>query len=233
MVCLLVLGGCMIAGIDLRTELLRALDRWLGEYQMLRFVRGVIVPHGIAVRGPCPGPTCLLYVLPAMHLAPRRWAAWHWGGVVCVPLVAPLFWWEWAKWSQRTFLQHLTLTYALGCLAFAVVFLALILYVSRSRRVLARVAIATFVACSLSTFLEWQFDLGGQWPGPWFPVVAACWHVFSAAILLHWALAERLGYRPALGRCEHCEYDLAATPAVTLCPECGQSTQVLPSPGPR
>lgn len=224
------LAFCLIRGIDLRHELLRLIAAWRGEGAMFLFVTNGLPPWSLGARGGVPGPLCLLYVLPAMFLAPVRWRWWHWAFIVAYLLASPWWWWKLVRVSNGMPSTALPWTQGACDLVMSIGLVVLVALGTRHRRLALGVLVPSLLSAAGVVTLEW---LNARAPQPWhgeaYPMLAAAWHVALASSMLAWAIVGRRAYRPDPTSCGVCEYDLRGVSAAA-CPECGAPVPGGPVP---
>jgi hypothetical protein len=202
------------SGFDLREELFRAVYECFDIAAVYNVLLWWIIPHGFALWQPVFGPLCLLYVLPALHVAPGLRPWWAWGTVVVTAvMVPPLWYWLFAASHFRgTFPPWVFGGDWMGFAALVNIGAVAGLWLAtRSWPVAA-------VACGASVAGCWI--AGGPWASDSVSSSVSCsWHGIMAATLLAWAIRARLRREPA-GLCSACGYDLAGL-AAPVCPECG------------
>lgn len=218
---LLALAACALAGVDLRLRLMLLVSRWQGLSVLDSLVQRFFVPYAVGLRGALPGPACLLYVLPAMHLAPVRWRWWHWCAMLAVTLASPYYSWALVVRLQRSMGATQGVWWAvIDSVVFDGLFVALGWALTRSRRVVSGLTMVSLLGACASVLLEWKFSTGALAGKDPFPFLAGAWHIGNALVLLSWARRERLAYAPVPGKCAACGYDISGTRA-PRCPECG------------
>src|SRR5262249_21777195 len=147
----------LVLGPDLRHELQRLIAALKGVPTMMRFTTDWLVPWSIGARGPCPGPLCLLYVLPAMHVAPVRWG-WRWAvPVLCVACV-PWDWWKLIKLANRVNTGWEPWALSGVDVVTSLVLIGVLAGLTRSWRVAAWSSAVTLVASLANLGLEYAFE---------------------------------------------------------------------------
>lgn len=222
--CLLpVLAGlvyCAAGGFDLRFFIMQAWYDAFGWMALVRFVVG-LTPYGYTLLEPICGPLMMLYVLPAMHLLPRRWAWWEVAVILGFLLIAPKVWWL-GVIAMKGSLSWLPIMLAQKEMAvLLVVFAFLVGWMMRSVWVGVAVVALGAVGCFASGVL-----IGGVVaPNPVVRGVGlAAWHGVLAGVLIGYAVQTRRRVRP--GACRGCGYDLGGLAAGVVCPECGGGRDV-------
>jgi hypothetical protein len=220
-----ILAGVAVSGYDLVYQIQRFVADRFG-IEGLYWLMNVHSYYYLSLYWPIFGPLSLLYVLAALHVAPRRRAAWPSLLLTAWAIVRPLAaHWVLGIWKLvfvggpgttpgEWLRTHATLD----------VLTAFFLYVcTRSRGVTG-----AFVALSV---LAWA----AQPPSPFglsVIAVAAGWHVLMAVVLFAWAIQQRQRVFPE-GACQSCGYDLCGILTVggaARCPECGATSRMESSP---
>ncbi len=210
---LVLLAGATAAGFDVRYALLSAIDSVLGIDAVMRFVTLWLPAHFFALSDTLPGPLTLLYLLPALHIAPGRRPWWLWTSLIVAAIALPVLRWLALPWVMR----YGAPSYHIAFLELAVVIDVLLIgglyLLTRSRMVLAVSLVATALGCVAE---------GASLSIPYVPVAFGwIWHAVLAATLLTWAIKAR-HYRLPAHLCVSCGYDLTGV-AAPVCPECGQA----------
>jgi hypothetical protein len=199
-------------GVDLRDEIYRAVYEWLGLDAVFTLLLSRHLPQYLALGWPIVGPVCLIYILPALHIAPGRRPWWIWLGTTVSAGVLPFLWyslvrgrfsgtfppWLGGDWLGFAAVVDLGAAAGLGL-------------VTRSLLVPAVTGIAS-VACCWIASSSWATPgivLGSTWG----------WHAAIAGAMLTWAIRKRMQRTPAWS-CKECGYDCRGVVA-SVCPECG------------
>jgi hypothetical protein len=212
---------CYLGGFDLRAALQQLIAEHLGVPAMLDFTSRILPPWSLGFRGPVAGPACLLYILPAMFIAPSRWRWWAWTAVTALCVAAPWYWWKLILISSRMPPAAHPWTQAASDLIPSLALIALIAAGARSLTLALQLLAVTLLATLGTAGLEYAAQRSTL-PAiaATFPWLALAWHLALAAFLLRWAISSRRHFRQDPNLCPSCGYHAAGLPT---CPECGRA----------
>lgn len=218
-----------LLGVDLRYQLMRLIQRGLGDDAMTRFVIGPLVWYGEDFFRPGVSPFSLCYILILLYFWPRRVPAWGWACVIFWAFFNPAL-----AWSSipRRMLGLASLPYTPNAYA------QLLIVTAASRVVevvvLARVTRSWFAslpaACATVAIVIClgMIYFGGPFASPrWLELLGYWgWNIAVVIPVGIWIRRERRRLRPG---CPGCGYNLDGLTA-TLCPECGTALPLSTAP---
>ncbi len=232
---LIALISALVAGIELRYELLKLILATLGVDAMMYFVFRLVYV-GFALFGVSVSLSTGVAILVAFRIAPYRVHA-------LLQLLLFLLCTAWPIVSIEGYLAVGRTSFSLNFYVFQllevfgiVLIGSAVIFLSRSRFVAVMWALAVALALANAVWIQ---NTGSNPPGTitlfrafdfyHYTSLSMAFDVFTMGSLLLWAILDRRKILPAQ-MCHSCEYDLAGLPGDAICPECGRKEALVSIP---